>query len=142
MADRRALHVQLLAGRQRPDQAVQVPGLEVVGLGREPAQVGHAVVGDHRGEHARRPAGYRRQRGPAAGRAATDAQPLGVRFAGLGQRGRGGGAVGDVHHAPLAAQPFPVSAAVAGGAAVVHVDYPDAAAGEVRLLQVELGMHP
>ena len=55
----------------------------------------------------------------------------------LGQRHRGGLGVLDVDDAPLAAQPLPVQPAVAGRPAVVDVDDPDAAAGEVRLLQVE-----
>ena len=43
----------------------------------------------------------------------------------------------DVDDAPLPPQPLAVQAAVAGRAAVVHVDDADAAAGEIRLLQVE-----
>jgi hypothetical protein len=82
---------------------------------------------------------HRGQRRPAAGRAAADAEPLAVRLARLGQRERRRHRVGHVHDAPLPAQPLPVGAAVPARPAVVHVDDPDAPAGEERLLQVEPG---
>ncbi len=62
-----------------------------------------------------------------------------VCLAGLGQGQRGRHHVGHVHDAPLAAQPLAVGAAVPARPAVVHVDDPDAAAGEEGLLQVEPG---
>ena len=80
---------------------------------------------------------HRGQRGPAARRAAADAEPVAVRLARLGQRQRGRHRVLHVHHAPLAAQPLAVGPAVAGRPAVVDVDDADAAAGEEGLLQVE-----
>ena len=147
---RRPLGIQRAALRQRPDEAVQVPGFEVVRLRREPAQVADAVVGHRRREDGAPfhvlvryldPGGHGGQGGPAPGRVPADAEPLPVRLARLGQRERGGDHVGHVDHAPLAAQPLPVGPAVPARTAVVHVDDPDAPAGEERLLQVEPGDH-
>ena len=107
--------------------------------GSEVAQVGYAKVGNGRAEHAAAPraGGHRCQCGPAARRAAADGQPGRVGAGRFRHPPRSSDGVLHVHDAPLAAQPLPVLAAVAGGAAVVHVDDPDAAAGEVRLAQVE-----
>src|SRR5690606_27907683 len=121
--------------RQRADQPEQVGGLEVVRLGRQGLQVADAGVRDGGPEQVG--LGDSGQRGPAAGAVAADGQPARVGEALLDQRPGGGDDVFDVHHAPLAAQPFPVGAAVAAGAAVVDVDDADAAAGEVGPFQVE-----
>ena len=150
--DRRPLGVEGLALWQRADQPVQVPRLEVVRVLRERPQVGHAEVRRHRREDAiprpvrlagpaEHPDAGRDggQRGPAAGRAAADPEPLPVRLARLGQGQRGRHRVGHVHDAPLAAQPLAVGAAVPARPSVVHVDDADAAAGEEGLLQVEPG---
>ena len=142
--DGRALRVDGLIARQRPDETVQVMRLEVVrGLG-EAAQVGDAEVGRRRAEDLARPdraGGDGGQRSPAAGRAAADGEPGRVRVLGLRHPLRGGDRVLHVHNAPLTAQPLAVLAAVAGRAAVVHVDDADATAGEVRLVQVEHAGH-
>ena len=137
--ERGALGVHAVEARQRADQPVQVPGLEVVRGPGQAAQVGDAVVGGRGAEHGAvgGSRGHRGQRRPASGRAAADAQPGRVGLALLGQVPRGGHGVLDVDHPPLAAQPLPVEAAVPGGPAVVHVDHADAPAGEVRLLDVE-----
>jgi hypothetical protein len=113
-------------------------------LGREPAQVADTVIRHGGGEGAfrvraggDRAAGHGGERGPPARRAAADGEPLAVCLARVGQRPGGGRHVVHVHHAPLPAQALPVGAAVSARPAVVHVDDPDAAAGEIRLLQVE-----
>src|SRR5271170_6957678 len=151
MPDGRPRNVKVIAFWQWPDQPIQVPGLEVVGLGGELPQVADPVVGYRRREYAvpiraRTPveaaeqsqaAGHRRERGPAAGRAAADAESLAVRLARFSDCEGSGSGVGDIDHAPLPAQPLSVGAAVPARAAVVDVDDPDAPAGEVRLLQVE-----
>ena len=69
-----------------PDEAVEVAALELVGLGGQRAEVGDAVVARAGGEHlVERERG---QRGEAAGRAAADAQPVGVDVAALDEVAR------------------------------------------------------
>src|ERR1039458_6032844 len=103
------------------------------------AQVSDPVVRARGAEYgAEGRAGRHRGQGrPAARRPAPDRQPASVRLALLGESKRGGDHVLHVDHAPLPAQPVPVQAAVPGRAAIVHINDPDAAAGEVRLSQVE-----
>ena len=139
MTHRGPLGIDRLITRQRPDQAIQVARLEVVRLGRELAQVRDTVVRRRGAEHRTRAGlgGHRRQRRPAAGRAAADRQPGAVGLAGVGQRPRGRDRVLHVDDAPLTAEPLPVAAAVAGRAPVVDVDDAYATAGEIRLLDVE-----
>src|SRR5690606_17016197 len=110
------------------DEVGHVPRLEVVrGLG-ESASVGYPVKRGSGGEDVG--GGHRAQRGPATGATATDGQPRRVGVAACDQGARRHHAVVDVSLAPGAVQPLPIGPAVAGGAAVVDVEHPDAAAGE------------
>lgn len=122
----RALRVACGHLGERPDQALQVLRLEVVGLPRAPAgEVQDGVLDRAAGVDIGR--GERGGRGPAAGAAAPDGEPVAVGGA-LVREGQGdSGAVLDIHHAPLLAQPLAVGAAVSGGTAVVHLGDTDAA---------------
>src|SRR5215211_2116484 len=133
--DRRPLPVQRLGLRPGADEAVQVAGLELVGVAGQPGQVGHPVVAGPGGEGVAEGEGA--QGGVAAGAAAPDGQVGRVDVAPVGQVAGGGDAVVDVDDPPLAVQATPVGAAVAGGAAVVDVHHGDAPAGEELVADVQ-----
>src|SRR5581483_10609519 len=108
----------------RPDQAVEVARLELVGVGGQRLGVGHAeVTGAHREVVSER---QRAQRGVPAGTAASDGELVPVDQA-LGRQMAGGvDAVVDVDAPPRPLQSLAVLAAVAGTAAVVDIDYGEA----------------
>lgn len=134
--DRRAF---LVAGGhlvERSDEAVEVLGLEVVGLVGGPAPKVEDGVDDRAaGVHVGGDEGGRGR--PAARAAPAHREPGRVGGALGGERRRDGRAVLDVDDAPLLAQPLPVLPAVAGGAPVVDLGDADPARGEVGDLQVE-----
>src|SRR5436190_10760091 len=68
------------------------------------------------------------ERGVAAGASAPNDQTIPVCFAVLDEIARAIHAVVDVHHSPLPIQAAPVFRTVACAAAVVHVQYAEAAA--------------
>src|SRR6266545_2029999 len=139
VVDRRPLPVQLGRLRPRADEAVQVAGLELVGVAGQRLRVGHAVVAGAGGEQVAE--GERAQGGVAAGAASPDGQPPRVDLAPVGQEASRRDAVVDVDDPPAACQPLPVGAPVAGGAAVVDVDHRDPPAGEELVAVGEQAHH-
>ena len=138
--DRRTLDVKIASLGVGADQAVEIARLELVGVLRQRFEVADAVVAGAGFENIAE--GERAQRRVAAGAAAGDHQAVAVDFAAFGQIARAVDAIVDVDDAPLAVEPFAIRAAVAGAAAVVHVEHGDAAAGPVlnrNLSDAELG---
>src|SRR6185295_11956955 len=114
--------------RPRSEQADQVARLELVGVLDERAQVADPEIGaagiELVGERER---GKRRE---AGGAAAADGLSGAVDQALVGEELRARHAVVDVDDAPLALEPLAVRLAVAGRAAVVHVENGEAPARE------------
>src|SRR5437667_5527563 len=101
----------------RPDEAVEVARLELVGLLDERLEIADPeVAGPGREGVAERDGAHRRVTARAA---ATDREPVTVDDPLLGEPARAGDAVGEIDDAPLALQPLAVVAAVAGRPAVV-----------------------
>ena len=137
MVDGRPLPVDGLVLRPATDQAVQVAGLELVGVGSQRCQVSDPVAAGAGGEDVVE--GQRGQDREATGAATLDGQALGVDPAGVHQVIGDGYAVVHVQDPPTAPQAVAVGAAVAGGAPVVDVGHGEAAAGPVGDGQLELG---
>ena len=114
-----------LHGGIRPHEPIHVARLELVGVARQHFEIADAVVAGAGLE--RVVERQRRERRVAAGAAAARDEPRGVRLPRRHQvRGRIHG-IAHVHDAPLAVQPLAIGAAIAGAAAVVHVDHGEAA---------------
>src|SRR5271165_3646479 len=113
------------------NQPIQVTGLEFVRVAREGLEVADAIIARASAEHFVVFRRERAERRVAAGAAAADHEPLGVSVPGLDQPARAGDAVLDVDEAPLSFEPQPIRAAVAGAAAIVHVEHPNPAARPV-----------
>ena len=135
--DRRTLPVEGRGLRVRGEQAVVVARLELVGLDLEELQVADPVVADARGEDV--PERERREGRVAAGASALDGQPPRIGVAPADQVAGSRDAIVDVDDPPLAVEPAPVLAAVAGAPAVVHVHDGDAAAGQELPGEIERG---
>ena len=141
MVDRRACAVDLVRLGFRGDQVFVVVRLELVRVGVESRQVGHAVIAGAGFEHVVEGEGGQGRQ--AAGAAAADQQALGVGQAAVGQVACAGHAILDVDDAPLAFQQVAVGASEAGAAAVVHVEHGEAAAGPELGRQFQgAGCHP
>src|SRR5699024_1363081 len=119
----------------RPDEAFQVVRLVVVGARSAPDdQIEHGEAYGRR--LVQRGFVDQRARGrPSAGAATSDGDPFRVGGSGLDQPPGGGSTVFDVHNAPVTTQPLPILPAVAGGAAVLHVEHTDSPAGEVGVVE-------
>ena len=98
--DRRPRAIDIPGGRIRADHGVEIARLELVRVLGERLDVADAVIARARPEHLRMKR-QRRQRRVAAGAAAADDQPLGIRPSLLDQIFRGIDAVVDVHDSPL-----------------------------------------
>ncbi len=134
---RRALGVHLATLGIGRDQAVEVARLELVRLPGKGLDVGDAVVvragSEHLGDR------QRHQHGEAAGGPAADDGASRVDPALLPQPAHDSDTVVDVDDAPRPLEPVAVGPAVAGGAAVVHVDHGEAAARPELLTHRERG---
>ena len=117
-------------------QAIEIPGLELVGVGRQRGEVADAVATGPGREHVVERQG--REHREAAGAAATDRQTLAVDLAPPTRWRAAGDAVLDVGDTPCAVEGSHVVAAVAGAAAVVDVDHRPATRGPVAQRQVEV----
>ncbi len=137
VVDWRTLQIQVPAFRVRADQAVQIAGLELVGLFGQALQIADAVVAGAGLEDLLE--GQGGQGGVPAGAASVDGQPVSVGFAPADQMQGGIAAVVDIHDSPGIVEPFPVLPAVAGAAAVVDVQDTDAPAGPELDPQVQGG---
>ena len=113
------------------NQPVQVTGLEFVRVAREGLEVADAVIARARAEHFVAFGRERAERGVTPGAAAADHEPLGVGVPVRDQPARCGDAVLDVDETPLFFEPQPIGAAVAGAAAIVHVEHPNPTARPV-----------
>src|SRR6476659_482735 len=71
------------------------------------------------------------QRRVAAGAAAANHQAIAVDFSAVNQPARSVHTIIDVDNSPLALQPFPISPAITGTAAVVNIKHCDATAGKI-----------
>ena len=119
----------------RPDQAIQVARLELVGVPGEALEVADPEMADARREHVAEREG--RERREAACAAPLDGQSVGIDLTAIDQVAGGSHAVVDVHDAPSAFEGLAELASVAGASAVVDVDHGDAAAREQLDLEVE-----
>ncbi len=121
------------------DEAIEVAGLELVGVGGQRSQVGHAVAAGAGAEHVVE--GERGQHGEPSGTAAPDCEPPAVHIAPVGQEAGHRHAVVHVEHPPVAAQTVPVGASVAGGAPVVDIGHGEPPAGPVGDAELQLRAH-
>src|SRR5262249_47187905 len=124
---RRTLPVSFLILRIWTDQPVEIVGLELVRVLCEPLQIADAIVTGAAFEV--RAEGQRGERRVTPGAASADDRPLPVGPTLLHDILGAVNAVVDVDDAPVEVQPIAVFAAVAGAAAVVHVENGNAAAG-------------
>ena len=118
-----------------PMSRSRVVGLEVVGGGGEPHQVGHRVGGGAGGEPL--PRRQRVERGHAAGAPAAHGHAAGVDVAALGEVAGRIEAVLRVGHAPLTPERAAVGSPVARAARVVHARHREPARREELQGQVE-----
>ena len=131
----RALAVEIGAGGPGADQAVEVARLELVGVPRQGLEVADAVVAGPGRELVAE--GQQTQRRVASRAAAAGQQARRIGGALRRREARRGGAVGEVAHAPLAAQQVAVGAPVARAAGVVDVDHREAPRGPVLETEAE-----
>ena len=122
--------------RPPPHQAVEVPGLKLVGVGRKGGEVRHSVPGRPGGEGVVAHQGG--QHRESAGAATPNGEPSGVHIATIGEEGGCCHTVVDVGETPLAVEGPHVLASVAGAAAVIHIDHRPPAAGPVAGVENEL----
>src|SRR5712692_4327288 len=133
--NRRTLTIEILSLRVRTDQALLVTRFELVRVSRQGFEVANAVVARACPEKITK--SERAQCGVAAGAAAGDGQPFPVYLTPLNQEASAVHAVVYVHDSPLAFEPLPIGAAIAGAAAIVHIEDGDTTAGPVLNPQVE-----
>ena len=124
-----------LCYRPRPDKIVEIARLKTVGVGGEGAEVRDAIAAGTRPECGCETKSRQGREPPRA--APFDCDALGAGQAAAHQRLSGGGAVGHIHHTPLAVEAFAIGAAKACGAAVVHIHHPPAAGGPELNAQAE-----
>jgi len=134
-ANRRAFLVEVALLRVGPDQPIQVARLELVGILRHCFQIANPKVACASLENVAE--GERAERGVTARAAAANGQPILVNRAPLHKVARAVHTVVHVHDAPLSLQPLTIGPAVAGAAAVVHVEDGDPPAGPILDRQVE-----
>ena len=120
VVDGRALPVHVLGLGIGTDETVEVARFELVGVGCQGLGVGHAVVAGAGREVVAE--GQGTQRRVPAGAAAPDDEPRAVDETFRGQVSSGIDTVVHVDDAPLASKSLAVRTAIAGAAAVVHVD--------------------
>ena len=125
--DRRTLAVEIAPLRVGPHQAVHVAGLELVRVAGQRLEVADAVVAGARCEDVVE--GQCAQNRVATSAAAADRESRRVGRALLAREACRVHAVGDVDHAPVAAQPIAIGAPEARAAPVVDIDHREAAAG-------------
>ena len=110
----------------RPDQSIEVPGLELVGVRCEHFEVADSVVARAGPECV-----VERERGQcriAAGAAAADREALPIGAAGFGEVQRAGHAVLDVDHTPFAVEPLAIRASVSRAPSIVDVQHRESSA--------------
>ena len=131
MVDWRTFGIEFLVLRVGTNQPVQITGLEFVRVARKGLEIADAVIASARTEDFLAFGSQRAKRCVTSGAAAADHEPLRIGVSFLDQAARAGDAILDVYNAPSSLEPQPVGAAIAGAAAIIHVEHPNAAARPV-----------